>query len=298
MKFLKDSDAKKVLNGDHLEGIGIDIELDENLFYIKRNVDEYPMENTFYSDDIHHEHFKCGWNAGHHYFSEYALTPWEHTSWGSKEKHDIDHAIPSEADYSQPVMVGKDIFDSIEGWHGSGESNLNAFYTKQLEKAAKGKRCYGRIVISSATSFAFKAITISYCERGGFIYKVTEFACIDELQAIYAEEQKIAKASEEAEALKRKEFARMCTRKARIYEIPFDIALAFKGDDEAIQNFIASLQKVIDEKIAVEFHELSCGRARNSAEMARLGIYTGCVDTNRINDYVSSCLKKGKVLQN
>lgn len=293
--FLTADEAIKVINGDKIKGK--EITLDQEIFFIERNIDEYPKEHTLYSDDIHHVHFSCGWNAGHHYFAQWALTPWEHTSWGSKEKHDIDHAIP-EADYSHPVMVGKDIFDSIEGWHGSGESHINAFYTKQLEKAARYKRCYGRIVITSKESPIFKAIAISYCERGGFIYKVTEFACIDELQAIYAEEQKIAKASEEAEALKRKEFARMCTRKARIYEIPFNVALAFKGDDTAIQNFIASLQKVIDKKIAVEFHELSCGRARNSAEMERLGIDTGFVDTNRINDYVSSCLKKGKVLQN
>lgn len=294
MKFFTSSDAIAVLDGKHIESK--EMPLDEELFFIERDIDEYPIENKFYSDDIHHVHFSCGWNAGHHYFAQWALTPWEHTSWGSKEKHDIDHAIP-EADYSHPVMVGKDIFDSIEGYHGSAETSLNASYTRQLEALSRGKRCYGRIVISSATSFAFKAIAISYCERGGFIYKVTEFACIDELQAIYAEEQKIAKASEEAEALKRKEFARMCTRKARMYKIPFNVSLAFKGDDEAIKNFIVSLKKVIDENTQANFHELSCGRARNSAEMARLGIDTGFVDTNRISHYIVCCLEKSDILQ-
>lgn len=89
----------------------------------------------------------------------------------------------------------------------------------------------------------------------------------------------------------------MCGRKARMYKIPFEIALAFGGDDNAIKKFLDSLKKVIEGSVEPDLYELRCGRRRNSEEMQRLGIEVGWVDTNRINHYVADCLEVGKILQ-
>lgn len=98
----------------------------------------------------------------------------------------------------------------------------------------------------------------------------------------------------------RKEFARMCGRASRIQQVPFAVALAFKGNEVNLEVFKKQILAAIaegygkDENIC---YELCCGRSRNSAAMELIGVDSFGVDTNRIAPYVAQCLEATEIVK-
>lgn len=98
------------------------------------------------------------------------------------------------------------------------------------------------------------------------------------------------RAEERKKALERKAFARKCGKIARKLGVNFENALAFRGDETELKNFILSLadareqiREMSSREKKVLYHELfECGRARKRTAMEELGIYIGSADPNRI----------------
>ena len=299
-------------NGKAIRVDPLELPLNEDLFYIRENVynsrSEVPNKGSFYStdttwisdfDSIDHAAFLDDFELyGYEeteelYFSKYVLTLWENTRWGSKKQYDTDHYIPSNADFSAPVEVGIDIFNLVDQIYGVFNSTFTITekrYFDMLLKATKNNRYKGYIVLT----YHGKVKAISLDSSTKIITGVHIFSSIDDFELAYKEVQDHIK-----ERLKRAKlkFAQMCTEKAKKHEIPFDVALAFKGSDDKITLFIYSLNRVISEQIDVNFGELKLGRKRAKEEIDRLGILIDTVDPNRLKNYIYSCLKEGKILK-
>lgn len=130
----------------------------------------------------------------------------------------------------------------------------------------------------------------------GYQHKVTEWAILVKLSN--QEALQIFNQIEELRnelAKSKKEHARMCSKMARKYSIPFEISLrCFKGNEEDIKVFVSSLKEAIGKDYNA--NELCCGRARRRAEIERLGIVIGNVDPNHIAPYVLDCLMSHKIV--
>ena len=289
-KFYDYKNAITHLNGKPATAVELDLN-DRERYYLRSIVDEYPREGRYYSTDIEEEFFDRGWNRGRHCFVKWVLTPWENTRWGSKEAYDRDHFVPEEADFTQPVEVGIDVFTEIDGDYITWQSRPMAFAALEtMVKASHLNFCYGGIALTTSNRpDVVKHVTWRYCSGGARIYSVKEYDSVDSIKKEFDEK-------EAAEEQSRLDFAHMCTSAARKTGVPFDIALAFKGDEEAIVRFRATLKAAI-KKGGADMHEITCGRARASAEMAKLGIDYGNADPNRVKYYVANCLEKGGIIK-
>ena len=291
-KFFDYQNAIATLNGQPAAAVELDLN-DRERYYLRSSVDEYPREGRYYSTDIEEEVFDRGWNRGRHCFVKWVITPWENTRWGSKEAYDRDHFVPEEADFTQPVEVGIDTFNSIASDYITRQSRPKAF--SALETMVKASHlnlcCDGIALTTSSRPDVVKHVTWRYCRSAGGarIYSVKEYDSVDSIKKEYDEK-------EAAEKKARLDFAHMCTDAARKTGVPFDIALAFKGDEEAIVRFRDTLKAAI-KKGGADMHEITCGRARASAEMAKLGIDYGNADPNRVKYYVANCLEKGGIIK-
>lgn len=291
-EFYDYKNALANLNGQPATAVELDLD-DRERYFLRRSVDEYPREGRFYSTDIHEVIFDRGWNSGRHCFVSWVLTPWENTRWGSKEAYDRDHFVPEEADFTQPVRVGIDIFNSIASDYITWQSRPMAF--ADLETMVKASHlnlcCDGIALTTSSRPDVVKHVTWRYCRSAGGarIYSVKEYDSVESIKKEFDE-------NEAAEKKARLEFAHGCTRAARKTGVPFFISLAFKGDEEAIVRFRDTLKAAI-KKGGADMHEMSCGRARASAEMTKLGIDYGNADPNRLKEYIAECLEKGGIIK-
>lgn len=291
MKFYDYYNAINHINGQPATSVELDLN-DRERYYLRSSVDEYPREGRFYSTDIKEEFFDRGWNRGRHFFVNWVLTPWENTRWGSKEAYDRDHFVPEEADFTQTVEIGIDIFNAIASDYITWQSRPMAFAALEtMVKASHLNFCYGGIALTTTSRpDVVKHVTWRYCSSGGSrIYSVKEYDSIDSIKKEFDE-------NEAAEKKARLDFAHGCTRAARKTGVPFYIALAFKGDEGAIVSFRDTLKAAI-QKGGADMHEITCGRARASAEMEKLGIDYGNADPNRVKDYVADCLEKGGIIK-
>ena len=288
MKFYDYTNAIAHLNGQPATAVELNVD-DREKYYLRWSEDEYPREGQFYSTDIHEVNFNHGW-CSYHCFVLYVLTPWENTRWGSKGAYDRDHFIPEKADFTKPVEVGVDIFDAITSDFITGRSQPRAHKAleKMFEMSHLNLFCKGFALTTSCRNVV-KHVTWTYCNVGGSrVYSVKEYDSCDSIKKEYDKK-------EAAEKKARLDFAHMCTRTARKTGVPFNIALAFKGDEEAIVRFRDTLKAAI-KKSDADMHELSCGRARAAAEMERLEIDYDNADPNRVKYFVYDCFKKGAII--
>ena len=291
-KFFDTKNALAHLNGQPATSVELDLN-DRERYYLRSSVDEYPREGRFYSTDIKEEFFDRGWNRGRHFFVNWVLTPWENTRWGSKEAYERDHFVPEEADFTQPVEVGIDVFTEIDGDYVTRQSRPMAFAALEtMVKASHLNLFYDGIALTtSSRPDVVKHVTWRYCRSAGGarIYSVKEYDSVDSIKKEYDEK-------EAAEEQSRLNFAHACTRAARKAGVPFYIALAFKGDEAAIARFRDTLEEAINNGGA-DMHEITCGRARAGAEMSKLGIDYSNADPNRVKYYVANCLEKGGIIK-